>query len=169
MKVKFFLIGILILVFGLVGCGTTSTIKPEGTLKSMEAIPKLAFNSIKIEVKTEVQDSAEEAQQLKEFLVKEFKARNKEIKDFGSDAEMLVVIKHLKKVSRGSRLWWGSLAGKAEVKLDVLLTNNIQSINFSVDTTSAGASSVGGWLSGYGGATEDALERTASKIAVEVF
>ena len=120
-------------------------------------------------MKTEVENSAEEAQQLKEFLVKEFKAKNKEIKDSEANAEMIVVMKHLKKVSRSSRLVWGSLAGKAEIRADVTITTtNAAPVSFTVDTSSKGASSAGGWLSGYGGSTEDALERTAAKIVSEI-
>lgn len=167
MKVKFFLIGILI--FGLISCGTTSTIKPSGSLESLKNLPKLSFNSIKIDVKTEVEDSMWEVHLLKDFLADEFKAKNIEIKDSEADAEMVVVMKHLKNVSRGSRLWWGSLAGKAELRVDVTITTqNTAPVSFSVDTSSRGASSAGDWLSGYGGSTEDALERTAAKIVDEI-
>lgn len=162
----------VILIIGalifLLACGTTSVIVPTSGLVSVETLPKIAFTSIQIEIKTEVADSEQEVQLLKEFLVKEFQNRGKIIVESRADAKMVATIIHLKKVPKTKRLWWGSLAGKAEAKIDIVFILNNDKAYFTIDTGSAGASSAGDWLSGYGGSTEDMLERSAERIVAEI-
>jgi len=150
------------------GCGTTVNVKPEESMSGKE-IPKLSFTSISIEVKTEVEDSQEEVQMFKKLLENEFNSRNIAVAESGTDAKMVVAINHLKKVSKTSRFFWGSLSGSAELKAKITITvKNSKSLNFSIDSSARGASSAGDWFTGYGGSTDDLLNRGAKKIIEEI-
>jgi len=150
------------------GCGTTVNVKPEGSMSGKE-IPKLSFASIAIEVKTEVEDSQDAVKMFKESLANEFKERNITVVDNGADAKMVVEIKHLKKVSKTSRFFWGSLSGSAELKAKITITvKNSKSLNFSIDSSARGASGLGDFMTGYGGSTDDLLNRGAKKIIEEI-
>jgi len=150
------------------GCGTTVNVKPDESMSGKE-IPKLSFTSISIEVKTEVEDSQEEVQMFKNLLENEFNSRNIAVAELGADAKMVVIISHLKKVSKTSRFFWGSLSGSAELKAKITITvKNSKSLNFSIDSSARGVSGLGDFATGYGGSTDDLLDRGAKKIIEEI-
>lgn len=165
-KIAFFML--IVAAFLLSACGTTVNVKPtDGSLPSEESL-KLSFASVAIEVKTEVEDSQEEAQMFKDFLANEFKERNITVAESGTDAKMMVIIKHLKKVSKTSRFFWGSLAGSAEIKADIAIKTKTANSSFFVNASARGASGFSDYMSAYGGSTEDLLNRTAKKIAEKI-
>lgn len=121
---------------------------------------KLSFASVAIEVKTEVEDSQEEAQMLKDFLVNEFKERNITVAESGTDAKMMVIIKHLKKVSGATRFWLWPFASftNAELKTEVVIVTAKNNLSFLVDI------SAGSGVSGLTGTTNGVLKETAVMI-----
>jgi hypothetical protein len=122
-----------------------------------------------VKVRTEVVETAEEAKLLENYLHEQLVAKNKKVVESDPDAEMVAVIKQLKKVSRAARLWWGSLTGSAEIRVDVSVkTKKSEPAQFIVDTEAKGASSAGDWLTGYGGSTEELLQRTSAAIVDEL-
>mgnify|MGYP006891165885 CR=1 FL=1 len=167
---------LLIMVLALVSaCGTTVNIKPEGAVSdsdSAKKLPKLSFNSIAIEVRTEVEDCHEEVKMFEDFLAENFKQKNVKVVAPGSNAEakMTIVIKHLEKVSKTSRWIWGSWAGSAELKANVaIITRDNNSVNFSIDANARASSILSGdRYTDYGGSTDDLLERTSKKITEEI-
>lgn len=166
-KYRFLIVASLVLLLS--GCGTTTNIKRDTPHEPSVASKNLKFESISVKVRTEVADTGEEARLLENYLRKQFVAKNKKVVDSDPDAEMIAVIKHLKKVSRGARLWWGSLAGKSEIRVDVSMrTRKSEPVHFTVDSEAKGASSAGDWFTGYGGTTEDIIQRTSVAIAAEL-
>lgn len=152
------------------GCGTTTDIKREAPRELSPVRTDMEFMSITVQVISEVADTGSEVKFLENQLREQLINRQKTVVDSDADAEMFVVIKHLKKVSKGARLWWGSLAGKAEIRVNVTMTGKtVPPLNFTVDSEATGASSAGDWFSGYGGSTEDLLQRTATAIISELF
>jgi hypothetical protein len=130
---KIFVSILVVIAFLLPACGTTVNIKPTEESMSDKELPKLSFTSIAIEVKTEVEDSQEEAQMFKEFLTNEFKEKNIAVAESGTDAKMVVMIKNLEKVSKTSRWFWGSLSGSAELKAEITIkTKNANPLNFFI-------------------------------------
>ncbi len=160
---------LIVIAFLMSACGTTINLKPiEKSIPDKE-FPKMFFTSIAIEVKTEVEDCREEIQMFKKFLTNEFKERKITVVESETDTKMMVVIKHLKRVSKTGRFFWGSLAGSAELKAEIIITKDISTLSFFIDTSSQGASGVGDFLTGYGGSTDDLLNRTAKKIVEYIF
>lgn len=162
---RIFLMGLLITAAAVMatGCGTTVNMRPtDGS--SLEESPKLSFTSIAIEVKTEVEDSQEEAQMLKDFLTKEFKARNITVVESGIDARMTVVIKHLKRYIPGVvrfLVWPFASFNNAELKTEVVITTAKNNLSFLVDISA-------GSVTGFTGTTEGVLEQAAQKIAEKI-
>ena len=159
---------IVLLVFQVLGCGTTTAIHSNNNPASAKT-PKLVFKTLVLEVKTVVPESDEEARLLDRFLSTEFMLKRKQLVDTNGDVQVVAVITRLEKVSQTSRLWWGSLAGSARLRVDVTVTGWGSGVmNFTLDTEAQGAASTGDWWSGLGGSTEDMLQRSAVKIVSEI-
>lgn len=133
------------------------------------ASTRMRYTSLALIVKTDVPGSDEEVRLLDRFLSTEFIIRRKQLVESNGDVQVEAVIKRLEKVSQTSRLWWGSLAGSARLRVDVTVTRKPSSVmNFTLDTEAQGASSTGDWWSGHGGSIEDMLQRSAVKIVDEI-
>jgi hypothetical protein len=132
--------------------------------ESDESKPK--FQSVSLEVKSKSPESKTEAQLLDRYLANEFLLRRKQLVTERADITVTATIEEFTGISQTARLWLGSLAGQGVVRVRVEVTGSGLSapLVFVVDSRAAGASSTGDWWSGYGGSTEDLLERTAKEI-----
>lgn len=163
---RIFVVSIVFLLALATACSTTSVIKPASLPAGetvVQKLPKLPFSSIFIQVESKAKDSKEEVLLLKDLLSKELRVKGKTIVETGTstDIAMSVVVTHLKKVSPGSRFFWGGFAGSAKLKAEVTVVVNGTVYKFVVDTASRD------W-SGFTGTTDTVLKATAAKIVAEI-
>jgi hypothetical protein len=107
---RYELLFIVFLTFVVTGCGTTTSIKREmpANSGSNQSGKRSNFDSIHVQVRTEIADTAEDAKLLENYVREQLVAKNKKIVESDPDAEVVAAIKQLKKVSRAARLWWGT-------------------------------------------------------------
>jgi hypothetical protein len=162
-------ISLLLLLFLLGGCGTTMEVQYPVNQDASEAHQPAVFKSVTIKVKSEVPETEEAEKQLNFAMEVELLYKKKKIVKSGGDIILAVVIKSLRDVPRESRVWFGSLAGNAEMRTDVTVKGGgLPPRLFTVETTTRGAASTDDFLTGKGGSTQDMLERTAQAIVEEL-
>lgn len=107
----------------------------------------------------------DELRLLDRALAQEFLLRRKQVVESG-DIKLVATVEQFEGVSQTARLWFGSLAGAAVLRVKVVITgaNLSEPMSFVIDTQASGASSTGDWWTGHGGSTEDLLQRAAREI-----
>lgn len=157
------------LVLFLTACGTAMEVHyPSPEPDTAEVIPA-RFSRVVLEVGSSVPDT-EEARKLMRFALEvEFLQKHKQLVQNNGDLEVSVVITGLKDVPRESRVWLGSLAGRAEMRTEIRVKGRQGKVSrFAIETLSQGATSSADFLTGKGGSTQDMVERTAAAIVAEI-
>ena len=162
-------LGIILPLCLLGGCGTSREVQYTNQgVDGWEHDP-VAFNTVAINVKSEVPGTEEAEKQLNFALEVEFLYKKKKIVASGGDIQVAVVIKSLEDVPRASRVWLGSLAGSATLRAEVRVAGKrTKPFTFSVETVTRGAGTTEDFLTGKGGSTQDMVERTAELIVAEL-
>ena len=155
----FSIVVIVMLMMGLLGCASTSTVNTA----MAHTVSLGSFKTLSVDVQTKVEDSEKEAKTFREILTSELKKRNKmEVIDGNQQTQLNLsaTITNLNKVGGASRIFLGALAGQASVDVDVVLKDakgNVVS-QFAVNGKSSGGTI-------FAGTTDQALEKAAAQIA----
>ena len=157
---KILTIGLAALFF--IGCSTTSTIKERQNYSDNVSIASTVNKSESISVvvlgKTEDED---EVNLLRTELIDQFRQNGFVITENNPMVMIKVEITDIKKVSRGTRMLLGALAGKAMIEVGVVIIKNNQTVSaFELKTESI---SFTGW-GGSPGTTKQALSESAEKL-----
>jgi len=143
-------------------CGTTTSVA--NYQKPLAKKPK--FQSVGLKVNTQLAGKEEETRLLDRFVANELLLRRKQLLESGADINVVVTIEHLDGVSQTARLWLGGFAGDGTVRVKVVVTGGDlpDPVVFSIDSRTTGASTSDEWWTGYGGTTQDLLQRAAKVI-----
>ncbi|MCL4456712.1 MAG: hypothetical protein M1147_05665 [Nitrospirae bacterium] len=157
---KILIIGLVALFF--IGCSTTSTIKERQNYSDNVSLASTVNKneSISVIVLGKTEDK-EEMDFLRTELIDQFQQNGFTITGNNPMVTIKVEITNVKRVSRGTRMLLGALAGKAMIEVGVVIIKNNQTVSiFELKTESI---SFTGW-GGSPGTTKQALSESAEKL-----
>jgi hypothetical protein len=168
MKCAIKFIPFLLVLLALSGCASTGRVQGASPIKSRHLDLDLIFAT----TSSAPGNGEEEKQMLNDRIVSGLKdthlfkavSANKAELGSGSGIAIHATIKEIKRVSKNKRLWAGALAGRAQIWIQVTVSD-LNSGN-QIETFEADGESSGG--SSQAGTTEEAVDRAAGVVVGEV-
>lgn len=157
---RFLIAGLVALFF--IGCSTTSAIKERqnysANVSIVSTVNKNESISVVVSGKTEDED---EVHLLRTELINQFQQHGFVVTENNPTVTIKAEITNVKRVSRGTRMLLGALAGKAMIDVGVVIIKNNQIVSaFELKTESI---SFTGW-GGSPGTTKQAISESAEKL-----